>query len=285
MKCKLCGSRKIEEKFVIDRFSKDFLIYRCEDCGFQFQNVNKDILYSFYDEGYYTGKNEYSYYDERVKEKFARYVWKKRINVLKKLDRSSEVKRFLDVGCAFGGLMKVAEENGYISYGVEVSPYAEEYLKKRFGEDRIFFGSIEDINLPEDFFSVVTLIEVIEHLIDPVKAIENVFKGMKQNGVLLIQTANIDGFQAKLYGKKYHYYLPGHISYFNKKNLKKLLERTGFRKIKIISGVEFGLLPKLLKSRGDFKGALEYIKWIRIILYHILSKLGLTSSMVILAIK
>jgi 2-polyprenyl-3-methyl-5-hydroxy-6-metoxy-1,4-benzoquinol methylase len=285
MNCPLCNSENINKKFTIERFKEPFIIFECGRCKFQFQNTDKEKVYSFYSKNYYTGKQEYSYYDEREKEKFARCVWKKRFNILKKFDHSNGEKRFLDVGCAFGGFMQVAKEACYTPYGVEISDYAASFAAQRFGESNIFIGSIEDIKLPSNFFSIVTMVEVIEHIFDPKKALMNIFNSMKKGGCLLIQTANITGLQAKIYGKNYHYYLPGHVSYFSKKNLKNLLFETGFCRVKVIDGVEFGLLPKLLKSRGDFKKPLDYLKWIRISCYHIISRLGLTSSMVVIATK
>ncbi|MGC8765684.1 MAG: class I SAM-dependent methyltransferase [Brevinematia bacterium] len=291
MVCRLCQSENVAEKYKISKFSNPFLVYQCNNCGFMFQDTTPENAYAFYNEGYYRKEQEYSYIDEREKERFARYVWKKRFKILKRLEKTTDkVKNFLDVGCSFGGLMQVAKENGYEAYGVEVSEYATRFLRERFGADKIFTGSIEEVNLPEDSFSIVTMIEVIEHILNPVKAILNVYKSMKKGGVLLIQTANMAGLQAKIYGENYHYFLPGHISYFNHKNLKMLLEKVGFEKIKIYGGVEFGLLPKLLKSRGDFNSSLDYLKWIRISLYHLASKLRIgniffTSSMVIIARK
>ncbi len=290
MECKICKSRNIIEKYKIERFSLPFLVYKCRNCGFLFQEIDEEKAYSFYTRGYYEGKETYSYQDERKNEKFAGYVWRKRIDILARMEKTLGEKNFLDVGCAFGGLMKVAEEKGYKSYGVEVSEYSGGYAMERFGKDRIFIGSIENIALPRDFFSMVTMIEVIEHIVNPKKAILNIYNSMKKDGVLLIQTANMRGLQAKIYGKNYHYFLPGHVSYFNDKNLKNLLKQSGFSKIKVYGGVEFGLLPKLMKSRGDFNSPHEYLKWIRIALYHLLSKIRIgnlffTSSMVIIARK
>lgn len=289
MFCKLCGSEKINKKYIIEKFNLPFEIFECSICGFMFQNIDREKAYEFYSKEYYTSEQEYSYIDERKNEFYARYVWNSRLNVLRKLTKAKS-KNFLDVGCSFGGLLNVAQEKGFIPYGVEVSDYSGGYAKKRFGNDKIFVGSIEDIDLPDNFFSIITMIEVIEHTFEPKVALKKIFNALEQNGVLLIQTANMMGLQAKIYGKNYHYFLPGHLSYFSHKNLKKLLEEIGFSKVKVYGGVEFGLLPKLLKSRGDFKSFKDYLKWVRITFYHLLSKIRIgdlffTSSMVIIARK
>jgi len=291
LKCILCKSNKIIKKFVINRFEPQFIIYECKNCGFQFKNPEKVKVDRYYSRDYYEGRALYSYVDERKNEKAFRIVWKSRIKKWMNLEKTEvKGKNFLDVGCSFGGLMLVAKEKGYKAYGVEVSKYSGKYAAKRFGKKYIMIGNIEKLRLPATFFSIVSLIEVIEHLSNPVKAIQNIYRSLRRGGILIIQTANMAGLQARLAGKNYHYYLPGHFSYFSAKNLKQLLKDIGFSKIKIFGGTEFGLLPKLMKSRYTFRSILDYRHWIRIFLYHYLSKvriggLHLTSSMVVICWK
>ena len=97
------------------------------------------------------------------------------------------------------------------------------------------------------------MIELIEHLKDPVSAIDECFRLLKKDGILVIQTANMDGLQARIKGEGYSYFLPGHVSYFSRRNLTEALLRAGFRGVRAFIPVEFGLMPKLLKSRGSFK--------------------------------
>ena len=73
-------------------------------------------------------------------------------------------------------------------------------------------------------------------------------------------------------------------------NLTRALLRAGFSKVKVFYPVEFGLLPKLQKSRGDFTKLSDYKKWYAIAKYHMLGKIhwknyALKSSMVIYAFK
>jgi ubiquinone/menaquinone biosynthesis C-methylase UbiE len=186
--------------------------------------------------------------------------------------------------------MKVAQELGYKVTGIEVSDYAGNYTKKRFGKESVLIGNIEEIKLPENYFSIVSLIEVLEHILDFRKALNNIISSMKRGAVIVIQTADMDGLQARLFGPKYHYYLPGHLSYFSRTTLTILLKSIGFRKIKFIGGVEFSLFPKLIKSKSGFKKWTDYFKWIKISIYHLLSRIAigrfhLTSSMVVAAWK
>ncbi len=244
-----------------------------------------EVISSFYSEDYFKGKADYSYIDERDIKKYSKYVWDRRVKVIRSYIDSGN---FLDIGCSFGGLLESAARY-YTPYGIEFSDYAYAHSSSIFGKN-IHHGTLDDNPFPDNFFSAITMIELIEHLADPVHAVNECYKLLRTEGVLIVQTANMDGKQARDLGADYEYFMPGHLSYFTAENLSMLLSMAGFRKIKIYYPVEFGLLPKLMKSRGSFKKFTDYAAWIRITSYHMKSKIhfgkfALTSSMVIYAVK
>lgn len=286
-KCPLCKQKNIEFLYNISKFDPQFSIDRCKNCDFIFMNpqFSKSTIKSFYTEDYYKGNSEYSYYDERESERHSRFVWDKRINIIRKYQKSGN---FLDIGSSFGGFLNAAQPFFNV-HGIEISDYAAKESQKKFG-DKIHHGTVENHNFKNDFFNVITMIEVIEHLVNPKEIIKNCFNLLKKDGILVLQTANMDGIQAKSEGSNYHYFMPGHISYFSKKNLSNLLKEIGFSKIVIYRPVEFGLLPKLKKSKQKFKRKRDYFNWFKITYYHYKSMIhfgnfSLTSSMVIYAVK
>ena len=285
--CPVCGSCDIRHKYHIDRYSLHFDTDICLDCGFIFMNplFDEETVKGFYSEDYYKGKADYSYVDEREIKKYSACVWNSRVKVIHRFVRSGN---FLDVGCSFGGLLESASR-WFTPYGIEMSEYSASHARGIFG-DNIHRGTLDDHPFSGDFFSAITMIELIEHLADPAKAVGECYRLLKTGGLLLIQTANMDGMQAKGLGGSYEYFMPGHLSYFSRRNLIMLLKNTGFREVKVFQPVEFGLLPKLLKSRGSFKSVSDYRAWLRIASYHMKSKVhfgdfALTSSMVIYAFK
>lgn len=285
--CPLCGSSRLEPACRIDKFELKFSTDKCPDCGFIFMNpaFTEEVLNSFYTEEYYTGRADYSYVDERRIKKYSAYVWDRRIEVIHRYVKGGN---FLDVGSSFGGLLDSAEKY-YTPHGIELSEYSSSYSAQKYG-DRIHRGTLDNHPFPESFFSVITMIELIEHLYDPVSAIRQCHSLLEDNGLLLVQTANMDGMQARSAGADYEYFMPGHLSYFSMSNLTAALSRAGFRRIKVFYPVEFGLMPKLLKSRGNFTKLSDYKNWFRIARYHMLGKVhwnnfALKSSMVVFAFK
>ncbi len=46
--------------------------------------LTKESELALYDEGYYTGKADYTYFDERNAEHYAQYVWNARLKTIRK---------------------------------------------------------------------------------------------------------------------------------------------------------------------------------------------------------
>lgn len=285
--CPLCGSGRIARLYEISRYTPPFRVDRCGACGFIFMNprFTDDVVRALYGEDYCRGAAEYAYYDEREAERYARHVWEARLRVIARYAGGGN---FLDVGAAFGGLLKTASTR-YSVYGIEPSDYSGREARRIFG-DRVHIGTLADHPFAAGSFSAITMIEVIEHLADPADALRECHRLLSDGGVLVVQTANMAGLQARCHGERYAYFMPGHLSYFTRKNLTDLLKASGFAHVVAYHPVEFGLLPKLLKSRSAFSSVGDYRHWLRIAWYHLISKLhfgsfALTSSMVLYAIK
>ncbi|TGL37556.1 class I SAM-dependent methyltransferase [Leptospira perdikensis] len=259
-------------------------IVECTHCKLQalFPRPNQKELYG---QDYYQGKAEYTYIDERENKKFFQYVWKARVRNIKKFVKTGN---FLDIGSSFGGFLESARDGGFSVQGVEISEYASHYAN----ENGIptFNGSLAEAKFPNNHFSVITMVEVIEHIENPNLFFKELTRILKPGGLLLLQTANFDGWQAKKEGPNYHYYMPGHVFYYTDRILKNILTNLDFSRFVSYFGVDFPLLAKLQKSRGSFKNWKDYLQWLRISYYHFQSKwkkngFPLTSSYVLYAFK
>jgi ubiquinone/menaquinone biosynthesis C-methylase UbiE len=106
------------------------------------------------------------------------------------------VPKYIDVGCYFGMFVRaVSEAFPYVeSYGVD---YFDDYIKiahllDSTGRNYLRMNAYE-LEFPDDYFDIVTLLNVIEHLDRPVDAIREINRVMKIEGTLLISTPNAVG--------------------------------------------------------------------------------------------
>src|SRR5262249_39727272 len=94
----------------------------------------------------------------------------------------------LNVG-AMGGAVQVLEERGWKLHLVEVSSYAAETARARWGFD-VTLSRIEDYDAPRESFDFVKLGHVIEHLSDPRAALVKLQSILRPGGILLVDTDN-----------------------------------------------------------------------------------------------
>jgi len=137
----------------------------------------------------------------------------------------------LDIGCGNGMFLKLAKEVGWNAYGADPDPQAR--LIGQAEGIEIRQGGIESFSEKENFFEVITLSHVIEHVPDPVKLIAECLKLLKPGGQLYIDTPNIQSFGHRTFGRNwFHLDPPRHLTIFNWRALEHTLLRLGYIKLK-----------------------------------------------------
>ena len=165
---------------------------------------------------------------------------------LKKISRYVEKGNILDIGCGFGDFLLTARKAGWTPYGVEVAEYMAEYAKS-VGLN-VFHGTLEEAKYEDDFFSAITMLDVIEHLPDPLNTMKECGRILKKGGVLVVRTPAVDSIYRHLLGKKWYFGLR-HLNYFSKDTMTKMADVAGLKKLKIFYGEDVGLLTSL-RARG-----------------------------------
>lgn len=188
-------------------------------------------------------------------EKDMRRLFKRRardINVISNLLSKNTSIHLLDVGCSNGAFVFIANSLGVNAEGVDPSEEAV-----RNGIDRglkIHLGYLHDIAFQDNTFDTITLYEVIEHVSEPRALLEECYRILKPNGVLLIGTGNVDSWTQRIRKEKWDFFdmkeHGGHISFFSPKSFDTLASRTGFVVKKVrTSSVKFfekGEIPYFL---------------------------------------
>jgi len=135
--------------------------------------------------------------------------------------------RLLDIGCSGGFFLDTMRD--WECYGNEISAINAEVAKKKHG-DRIFNGPFEDYPMQKEYFDVITLQDVFDHMRDPVAILQKCHAMLKPCGLIVIKVHNISCLFAKVSGKKFYAVVPpSHLFYYDEETLRRMLERTGFR--------------------------------------------------------
>lgn len=102
-------------------------------------------------------------------------------------------KEVLDISCGTGYGSYILCDSGAVKVvGVDISSETIEFAQTNYQREGLEFkvGNILDINLPKNYFDVVTCFETIEHVQSQEKAFMELKAVLKPMGLLIISTPN-----------------------------------------------------------------------------------------------
>ena len=132
----------------------------------------------------------------------------------------------LDVGCGVGLLLDEARRRGWRAQGVELSDWGVRRAR-HLGLD-VFQGDLEEAGFAPGSFDGVFMIDVLEHLADPVRTLATASQVLRPGGVLCLVTPNAASAAAWVLGRRWWGMLPGHVVLFPHRRLCELLRSLGF---------------------------------------------------------
>jgi 2-polyprenyl-3-methyl-5-hydroxy-6-metoxy-1,4-benzoquinol methylase len=101
---------------------------------------------------------------------------------------NGQIKKALDVGCAYGYTSRVLADLGYETCGVDISTYGTKQGKNLGASQFIVCDAQTNMPFTSETFDLVTCFDVLEHLPFPEKALVNMFNVCK--GTLVCTTPN-----------------------------------------------------------------------------------------------
>jgi len=231
--CWICGSNDsvMERSSGIEGSvtSRDFAItdhrygvtgslFRCRNCGFVQCSDADDVLQ------YYVELEDPAYEEGRDQRALQAH------HLLQILYRYAPAGRLLDIGAGSGILVEQAIALGYEAEGVEPSVWLQQKAKERGLKVHLGTYPHEGV-LPG--FSAVALVDVIEHVPNPVNLLVQTAKDMADDGVGIIVTPDVDSVIARIMGRKWWHYRIAHIGYFSRKTLLLALEKAGLTPVEL----------------------------------------------------
>jgi ADP-heptose:LPS heptosyltransferase/SAM-dependent methyltransferase len=247
-KCPVC---EYSGEFPLFEVINQSRMFECPSCGLQFPYPIKAAEYDkVYDEKTeYIGlldlkSTPYQSYKDISDEKTEVKKWLRlpRFTVLQTiLDRLPKGKLF-DVGCSTGFFLLIAKKFGFDVYGMEASSEAVEVAKRNFklkvAQALTFDELLEDFKGP---YKVVSAFEVIEHVEEPMKFLQEIYKLLEDNeGYLLLSCPPFYKFEnlAKGYRKFkwwHNDFPPNHLTRWKPWTLFYALKRAGFSQVFIFT--------------------------------------------------
>ncbi len=157
-------------------------------------------------------------------------------NALLRCGKSLADSLLIDIGCATGQFLSVIEGHAKSITGVEAAPQLADIARESNPSAEIIPKPLEEAELPDNYFDVVTLWEVLEHAFDPKVFVGIVSRILKPNGLLFVSVPNIEGFDIQiLWDKGNAFSAPSHLNYFRKSTVHYLFERCSLKLKEIVT--------------------------------------------------
>ena len=146
------------------------------------------------------------------------------VSTLRKLLRG----RLVDVGCGNGEMLQIADQLGWDCLGLELD--AQAVLASKKNGLTVVEGSFEKLDNYPSHFDCIICSHVLEHVHDPIAALEKMKCALKPGGVLLLSCPNSMSKAGQYFGVHWRgLEAPRHIAIPSVPFLRKFLEKSGFQ--------------------------------------------------------
>lgn len=234
--CNFCGGRNSAEYLNSETPSwyggRPMRLVECLDCHLVFANPRPN-LHELY-KGYLAGSEQARKLTER---KLARPgvhdVHRKLVETAAGYHKG-QPERLLDMGCGAGTLIEEASKLGLESWGNDVNFYSIERLRSM--GLKALHGFTHEIDLPEDYFDIVTNTDYLEHSYIPFDDLKTCYRSLRSGGVLYLKTLYLDCPNHLINDDGWKLFGAGHFHFFWPRVLFNMIKKAGFQVIDIKSG-------------------------------------------------
>ncbi|NND59425.1 MAG: class I SAM-dependent methyltransferase [Gammaproteobacteria bacterium] len=239
-----------------DGRNRDLAYYRCVDCKLWNYDLEQGLDQGQYTEVYVSPTDE-DYKQNRIVTPSWHYLHA----------RFPEPGKILDIGCGNGRLLYLARENGWEVKGLELSASAAASITAEQDIDVVVANFLEHPTDALGTYDIVVLRHILEHLPQPITAMNQIRSLLKPGGHALLEFPNTAsaGYAYKRFlknrGLKNNKYSaewrPGHANEYCRDAFSLLLDKTGFELVdwqtyssKSFMNAFYRLVPVASKARA-----------------------------------
>jgi 2-polyprenyl-3-methyl-5-hydroxy-6-metoxy-1,4-benzoquinol methylase len=206
-------------------YGRHHTIVECLNCGLVYANPR-------YDRGAMLSRYQAVEDPLYIEEREGRVLtFERHLRPLEKITPPGDGRRLLDVGSHVGVFVEIAAQHGWDAWGIEPSRWAAT-LAQQAGL-KVVEATMSTAGFEDEFFDVITMWDVIEHLERPSAEVRQAYHLLKPGGLLVAHTMDLDSPFARLMGRRWPWLMEMHLYYFDRRTLAMLMEKSGFHVLAI----------------------------------------------------
>jgi 2-polyprenyl-3-methyl-5-hydroxy-6-metoxy-1,4-benzoquinol methylase len=229
MNCRICqGPTDVMGEKVGLTARRTFVLRRCRSCQFSFVEDPWLDYAAIYDDAYYEGRGADPFVDYRAelvdpRRSIRTYEWTGIVDVVGRLTTLDSRTRWLDYGCGNGGLVRHARD----AVGCAALGYEQGAIAATARTAGLPILEPSGLDALAGSFDVITAIEVLEHVFEPLVALREIRRLLRPGGLFFYTTGNAQPFRDNLL--TWQYFIPEiHISLYEPSSMDAALRQTGF---------------------------------------------------------
>ncbi len=229
--CMACGADRIEPFRTGVRNRPDQKVVECKACGLQFLHPFPSYDLKEYYDSKYRGTHNCEMDTKRTSEdRFNDRHYELQDNLETVLGYVCPESRVLEIGCAAGAMLSMLQphvkEVVGLDYNSEDAHYAADKL-----DIATYTTDLWETGIGHNSFDVICAFHVIEHVEDPVRWLYKIRPYLKNDGVIILATPNLDHPYMTLWDIPEFadfWYREPHLYYFNMDTLEKITNAAGY---------------------------------------------------------
>ncbi|MBI3366788.1 class I SAM-dependent methyltransferase [Candidatus Roizmanbacteria bacterium] len=211
MICQVCSKKNIQKIKTIQGVD----IFECKNCYLAFLDQRKTLKFD--------PQNEYNLEKYKENEAKLRRQFEK---ITDKIYRYKKRGKVLDIGAGYGLLSSILLKKGYEIEIIE--PISESYYL-RGKKIKHYRGTVEKfLSRNKTKYNIILLIDLIEHLKNPLVVLKKLRMFLNRDGIIVIQTPNYKSLMARICINWSWWMVSDHKFFFSPRSIRLLVQKAGF---------------------------------------------------------
>ena len=235
------------------QYGRTLALLKCRQCGFIFADGDDlqrlTALYELLDD---------VEYEQTQDTRLLQFQWL----LDHAFSHAPGARTLLDIGAGVGLLVAEARRRGLDAVGVEPSR-ALTAAAERVNAVNLLQGVFPHPALAGRRFDIVCLVDIIEHVAQPVELLRACAAALNPGGVLVVVTPDVESVPARILGRRWWHFRVAHVCYFSRASLGRAMHAAGLRPVRWLRAKWFFRAHYLTERVAEYLPIRRLIDWTR----------------------